>query len=127
MKPSPDEPVVVTSAGISGSEDRRLRERRYAVTQLLRVACFVLAVILPVPLWAKLVLIGGAFALPWFGVVSANAGPTRQRTREQAPGVTPLGPVATQALGPGRTIDHAHDHAHDHAQNHAHDEGHQEG
>lgn len=103
---SANDPVVVTNVGMSGTEDRRLRERRYALTQGLRMACFLLAVFLPVPLWARLLLIFGAFALPWIGVVSANAGPARSRKNRPGPqGVTPLAPVPLQALDPGRTID----------------------
>ena len=100
-----DEVVVVTSAGLSGTDDRELRERRYIQSQGLRMLCFLLAVVLPVPLWAKLLLMVGAFTLPWMGVVAANAGPTVQRKRSQAPGVTGLEPVPTEALPPGRTID----------------------
>ena len=100
-----DEVVVVTNAGLSGTDDRELRERRYILSQGLRMVCFLLAVVLPVPLWAKLLLMVGAFALPWMGVVAANAGPTVQRRRVQAPGVTPLGPVPPEVLGAGRTID----------------------
>jgi hypothetical protein len=105
VKQPPEDPVVVTSAGMSGTEDRELRERRYAITQALRMLCFLLAVFLPVPLWLKLVFVAGAFALPWMGVVAANAGPTKERARRQAPGVTPSAPLPTAALEPGRTID----------------------
>ena len=98
--------ATVTTAGLSGTEDRHLRQRRYAITQLIRVSCFVLAVALPVPLWAKLVLIVGAFTLPWMGVMAANAGPTVQRPRPTAllddeVVVEPL----RIALEPGRVID----------------------
>ncbi|MCW2584522.1 MAG: hypothetical protein JWN55_38 [Frankiales bacterium] len=98
------ETVLVTSAGRSGTEDRRLRQRRYLITQAIRIACFVLAVALPVPLWAKLVLIVGAFTLPWMGVVAANAGPTVERHRPMATVDRPEAPVRI-ALDPGRTID----------------------
>ena len=74
------EPVVVTTAGLSHTDDRALRQRRYMFTQLARISCFVLAVALPVPLWAKLALIVGAVALPWMGVVAANAGPSVARS-----------------------------------------------
>lgn len=96
------EPTVITTAGRSGSEDRRLRMRRYALTQGVRVACFVLAVALPVPLGAKLALIVGAFVLPWVGVVSANGGPSR----ESRPRPTALidRPVRIE-LEPGRDVD----------------------
>jgi hypothetical protein len=96
-------PVVVTSAGRSGSEDRRLRQRRYAQTQAVRLLCFVLAVALPVPLWAKLVLIGGAFILPWLGVVAANAGPSIERERSTALVERPE--IVRIALEPGRDVD----------------------
>jgi hypothetical protein len=98
------ETVVVTTAGMSGTDDRKLRQRRYLVTQVVRISCFVLAVALPVPLWAKLVLIVGAFTLPWMGVVQANAGPTVQRHKAPTAVVDREEPLRI-ALEPGRTID----------------------
>jgi hypothetical protein len=95
-------PVVVTTAGRSGSEDRRLRQRRYAQTQAVRLVCFLLAVALPVPLWAKLVLITAAFVLPWLGVVAANAGPALDR--RERPDALVDRPVRI-ALEPGRDLD----------------------
>jgi hypothetical protein len=95
-------PVVVTTAGRSGSEDRRLRQRRYARTQAVRLVCFLLAVSLPVPVWAKLALIAGALVLPWMGVVAANAGPAldrRQRSEALVERPTRI------ALEPGRDVD----------------------
>ena len=68
--------VSVTSAGLSHSADIALRQRRYVLMQSLRIVCIVLATALPVALPYKGLLILGAVALPWFGVVMANAGPT---------------------------------------------------
>lgn len=99
------EATSVTTAGLSGTEDRKLRQRRYAITQLVRVSCFVLAVSLPVPLWAKLVLIVGAFTLPWMGVMAANAGPTIQRSRPSAIIDEPSVETLRIAIEPGRVID----------------------
>lgn len=76
--------VNVTNAGLSGTQDRQLRQRRYVITQAIRMVSFLLAVFLPVPLWVKLVLIAAAFTLPWMGVIAANAGPTVQRGRRRA-------------------------------------------
>lgn len=91
---------------MSGTEDRHLRQRRYAQTQVIRVACFVLAVALPVALWVKLLLIVGAFTLPWLGVVSANAGPTLEKKRSLE-AVTPQATTEPVRLSidPGRVID----------------------
>jgi hypothetical protein len=102
-----EETVVVTSAGRSGTDDRKLRQRRYLVTQVVRISCFVLAVALPVPLGVKLVLIVAAFTLPWMGVVAANAGPVVQRTKGPSAMMAAAGrPERLQgAREPGRTID----------------------
>ena len=96
--------VVVTTAGMSGSDDRKLRQRRYVITQVVRISCFVLSVVLPIPLWARLVLIVCAFTLPWMGVIAANAGPTVQR-QKQPTAVVPHAEPDRIAIDPGRTID----------------------
>ena len=96
--------MVVTTAGRSGTEDRRLRQRRYAQMQVLRVVCFVLAVVLPVPICLKLVLIGAALVLPWMGVVGANGGPTVERGPRPTTLVDRTEPVRI-AIEPGRDID----------------------
>ena len=98
--------TVVTSAGLSHSDDIALRQRRYVVTQSVRIACVILAASLPVALVWKGVFMAGAIGLPWFGVVMANAGPTVKRKRSTAmldrPAVAE--PVRI-AIEPGRTID----------------------
>jgi len=99
-----DETVIVTTAGRSGSEDRRLRQRRYAQMQAVRLVSFVLAVLLPVPLGFKLALIGAALVLPWMGVVTANGGPTVARGSRPAALVDRDEPVRI-ALEPGRDLD----------------------
>lgn len=98
------ETVVVTTAGRSGTDDRKLRERRYLITQAVRISCFVLAVALPVPLWVKLGLIVGAFTLPWMGVMAANAGPVLHKHHDLTP-VVPQPEPERFSLAPGRTID----------------------
>lgn len=103
-RPSPDV-AVVTSAKISHSEDIRLRQRRYVITQSVRVICVVLATMLPVPLVWKGVLIVGAVALPWFGVVMANAGPTIARRRKNALVDRPVDEPVRLAIDPGRVVD----------------------
>ena len=106
---STSEVAMVTSAHLSHSDDIKLRERRYILTQSLRMACVVLATLAPVPLVWKGVLMVGAIALPWFGVVMANAGPTLQRHRQTsvvARGAdTPAAQPVRIAIEPGRVID----------------------
>jgi len=102
------EPVLVTTAGQSAAEDRRNRTRRYLISQGIRVACVLLAVLLPVaPIW-KIGFIVASIALPWFGVIAANAGPTLDRRRPVAVDPTPLTALPSpqaEALESHRIID----------------------
>ncbi len=98
--------TLVTTAGRSHSDDISLRQRRYVLTQSVRVVCVVLAAFLPVPVAWKGVLIVGAVLLPWFGVVMANAGPTVGRRRRTALVDRPVEPQPVRiAIEPGRVID----------------------
>lgn len=98
--------TIVTSAGRSHSEDIDLRQRRYVMTQSVRIVCVVLAAALPVDLAWKGVLLAGAVLLPWFGVVMANAGPTVSRQRPTALVGRPVEPEPVRiAIEPGRVID----------------------
>jgi hypothetical protein len=102
--------VTVTTARLSHSDDIRLRERRYVATQMVRVVCVLLGVLLPVPVPVKLLLFLGAVCLPWFGVVMANAGPSVRRRQRSA--IVDGGLVETLpepelrlAIEPGRVVD----------------------
>lgn len=96
--------MVVTTAGRSGTEDRRMRQRRYAQLQAARLVSFVLAVLLPVPLGVKLALIAAALVLPWMGVVGANGGPRIERGPRPTALMDRTDPVRI-AVEPGRDID----------------------
>jgi hypothetical protein len=91
---------------MSHTDDISLRQRRYVITQSVRIACVVLATMLPVSLVWKGVFMLGAIGLPWFGVVMANAGPTVSRRKKTSlvdrPAVAE--PVRI-AIEPGRVID----------------------
>ena len=85
MNQHPDQPVVITSARMSHSEDLRRRQRRYLVSMGIRTVCFVLAIVASGPLrWS---LVAGAIFLPYVAVVLANA--TDRRTRS-APASFPV-------------------------------------
>ena len=98
-------PTIVTSARMSHTEDIALRQRRYVLTQSLRIVCVIAAVLLPVALFWKGALMIGAVALPWFGVVMANAGPTVRRRRRTALVDRPADEPVRLELDPGRVID----------------------
>ena len=104
------QPVTsVTTAAMSHADDMRLRQRRYLMTQAVRVSCVLLAVLLPVGLWWKAGFIVGSVVLPWMGVVAANAGPSRARSSGAAIVDGPVAgePVVAEriAIEPGRVVD----------------------
>lgn len=96
----------ITTAGMGHAADLRLRRRRYLMTQAVRVACVLLAVLLPVaPHW-KIGFIALSVVLPWVGVVAANGGPTVERHRETAVVTRPEPFEASRpTLDAGRVID----------------------
>ncbi len=71
------EPVRITTASRSHSDDVWAREKRYMITMGIRTVCFIAAVLLylsPVPHWVAWVFIAGSLVLPYIAVVMANAG-----------------------------------------------------
>ncbi len=88
----------ITGARRGLSEDVRGRQTRYLVSMGIRTACFVLAVVVPVPALRVLFLVG-ALVLPYLAVVAANAGRERVVTLPPTP---PPGAAPPRGLGPGR-------------------------
>ncbi|OAA25422.1 Protein of unknown function (DUF3099) [Frankia sp. EI5c] len=76
-----DEPILITSAVEARPEEIRRRERRYILTMLFRVVCFVLAVVV-FSGWLRIVAVGLAVILPWIAVVVANGGPPQSARRQ---------------------------------------------
>lgn len=102
------EVASVTTAALSHTDDIALRQRRYMLTQLVRIICIALAATLPVAAGWKMVFIAGAIILPWFGVVAANAGPTVNRSKPNsivARSEPVTSPPGRPELGAGRVID----------------------
>jgi Protein of unknown function (DUF3099) len=67
---------LVTEAQRSKSADISYRERRYLIMMAIRVACFVVAVIVFANGggWLTAIPAAGAIAIPYFAVVFANGG-----------------------------------------------------
>lgn len=87
MTRAPEEPFLVTTAGKSPRDEQRERTRRYLVTMGVRVACFVLAIVLValgMPWEISALAIAASLILPWVAVVAANAGPTRDAGEQPA-------------------------------------------
>jgi len=70
-----DQAYLVTEARPSRLEEIGQRERRYLVMMGIRVACFIVTVVMFVNHagWFTVIPAAGAIALPYFAVVVANA------------------------------------------------------
>jgi Protein of unknown function (DUF3099) len=77
-----DEPILVTTAGISARDERRARERRYLITMGVRVVAFIAAIVFATG-WVRVIAVALALVLPWVGVVMANA--PLSRASQKAP------------------------------------------
>lgn len=85
--------ISVTSAPQSLAADQSRRVSRYLIQMGVRVACFLLAVLLwkHVPLWLSILFLVGAVLLPYTAVLFANAG----RERVESSGTMMAGPELT--------------------------------
>lgn len=67
------EPIRITSATRSHSDDIAGRQRRYVISMTIRTICFLLAVA-SMGHWFMWVFLAASFILPYVAVVIANAG-----------------------------------------------------
>ncbi|BEP15328.1 hypothetical protein acdb102_36390 [Acidothermaceae bacterium B102] len=63
--------VLITSAAPSRVDEFQDRRRNYIIVMSTRVACFILAVVIPIT-WLRMVFLVGALVLPWVAVLAAN-------------------------------------------------------
>lgn len=104
------DPVLITEAATSLTEQHETRKRRYIITMAIRAVCLVLATV-----FYQTPLVMGAFAilaivLPWIAVMTANDRPpkkslypNRMSGRED---VSPLPTAAPRAaITPTRVIE----------------------
>jgi hypothetical protein len=80
---------LVTGARPSRYDDIASRERRYLIRMAVRTVAVLVAVLAPLPLWARAIAIGLGLVLPWVSVTAANIGPLPE-DRERAAAPTPM-------------------------------------
>ena len=101
-EPRKQQVFSITTAAESQTDDRMRREKRYAVSMLIRTLCFVFGVVLvmqPMP-WAIAgwLMFVGAIFLPYAAVIFANAG-----VRKKGDGPSPFGPEPGKQIESTRT------------------------
>lgn len=73
------DPVLITEAQRSQSEEHAARKKRYALTMAFRAVCLVLAAVFYQIVWLMLIFAVLGTVLPWIAVVMANDGPPKKR------------------------------------------------
>ena len=78
LKDRPDQPVLITEAQPSRTDQFNARRRRYVLTMLLRVVCLVGAALTYRIPWLMAILAVTAVVLPWVAVLIANDRPPKK-------------------------------------------------
>ena len=78
-RPRRPEPVLITEAEISQSEQHAFRVKRYAITMGMRIVFIVLAAAFYKIVWLMLIFAILGTVLPWIAVVMANDGPPKKK------------------------------------------------
>lgn len=101
VKKSPDEPVLITDAARSQTDQLRSRQTRYVTMMSMRAACLIIGAVLIsvkpplLPLWLGLCAAGMVF-LPWAAVLIANDRPPLKKPSR----ATPRAAAPQRALAP---------------------------
>ena len=73
------EPVLITEAAPSLSEQHAARKRRYVLTMAVRAVSLVLAAVFYQILWLAIIFAVLGTVLPWIAVLMANDRPPKKR------------------------------------------------
>ncbi len=96
------EPVLITEAEISVTDQHAARKKRYAITMALRTVFIVLAAVFYQTVWLMVFFAVLGTVLPWVAVIMANDRPPKKRV--QVPGFDAR-PDRVLESRPARVID----------------------
>ena len=100
------EPVLITSAPVSGDDEYDRRRKKYAIMMTLRAICVVAAALTyRVSIWLALAFVVGGMVLPWCAVIIANDGPAKKRAPKPTYRPGAGSERAITAGDDGRTVD----------------------
>jgi amino acid transporter len=104
-RPRRPDPVLITEAAPSFSEQHAARKKRYAITMAVRGVCVLLAAVFYQTVWLMLLFAILGAILPWIAVVMANDRPPRKRADLRRPLPRP-DRILENPQRPGRVIEH---------------------
>lgn len=100
------DPVLITGAAPSLSDQLKTRQRKYMLMMSTRVACLVLAAVFYQTWWLLAIFITGAVVLPWMAVLIANDRPPKKAEKINRFGGHPdPGRAITSSAGDSRVIE----------------------
>jgi Flp pilus assembly protein TadB len=73
------EPVLITEAELSQSEQHAARKKRYVITMAIRGVSLVMAAVTYQTVWLMIIFAVLGTVLPWIAVVMANDRPPKKR------------------------------------------------
>lgn len=74
------EPVLITGAAPSMTDQHAARKRRYAITMLTRTIALILAAVFYKIVWLMIIFVILGTVLPWVAVMMANDRPPKKKT-----------------------------------------------
>ena len=73
------EPMLITEAAPSMTDQQAARKRRYAITMAIRSVALILAAVFYQTVWLMIILAVLGTILPWIAVIMANDRPPKKR------------------------------------------------
>ena len=100
------EPVLITEAAPSLSEQHAARKRRYVLTMAVRAVSLVLAAVFYQILWLALIFAVLGTVLPWVAVMMANDRPPKKKLDVNRYSPPRPDRILENPARPGRIIEH---------------------
>ena len=100
------EPVLITEAAPSLSEQHAARKRRYVYTMAVRAVSLILAAVFYQILWLALIFAVLGTVLPWIAVMMANDRPPKKKLDVNRYSPPRPDRILENPARPGRIIEH---------------------
>ena len=105
-RPRRPEPVLITEAAPSLTQQHAARKRRYVITMAVRGVSLVLAAVFYQTLWLAIIFAALGTVLPWIAVMMANDRPPKKRVDVNRYAPPRPDRILETPARPGRVIEH---------------------
>ena len=105
-RPRRPEPVLITEAAPSLTQQHAARKRRYVITMAVRAVSLVLAAVFYQVLWLAVIFAVLGTVLPWVAVMMANDRPPKKKLDVNRYAPPRPDRILENPARPGRVIEH---------------------